>query len=176
MVELFKPQMTLAQGSQRDREDWLEIGSVAQSIISHEDPSVEQSSQLPQQVSQTNRSSTAQAPQTLTMDYALKRKLIEKRRELQQRARRAVDRTSNLNSMVASTSILTNNKSFSFNDILKAEKEFQKRTRFLRNKLKETKTFNNVEEGSLAGSTVQSEPQNEVSTKRSDPTVSQVND
>jgi len=168
MVELFKPQMTLAQGSQRDREDWLEIGSVAQSIISHEDPSVEQSSQLPQQVSQTNRSSTAQAPQTLTMDYALKRKLIEKRRELQQRARRAVDRTS--------TSILTNNKSFSFNDILKAEKEFQKRTRFLRNKLKETKTFNNVEEGSLAGSTVQSEPQNEVSTKRSDPTVSQVND
>ena len=53
------------------------------------------------------------------MDYALKRKLIDKRRELVFKARQ-VD---NSKKSSTSTSIINTKKSFNFNDIIKAEKE-----------------------------------------------------
>ena len=53
------------------------------------------------------------------MDYVMKHKLIDKRREIVQRAQKAVyGKTS-----ATSTSIYTNKKSFNFNDVLRAEKE-----------------------------------------------------
>ena len=53
------------------------------------------------------------------MDHAMKFKLMEKRRELAQRARKSVH--GKLSS--TSNSIIATKKSFNFNDILKAEKE-----------------------------------------------------
>ena len=90
----------------------------------------------PSQGHPTADASQSTAP-PLAMDYALKRKLIEKRRELQQRARRTIAgcRGSVTKNIVASTSIFANTTSFNFSDILKAEKENQKRTRYLDNKL-----------------------------------------
>ena len=65
------------------------------------------------------------------MDYAQKRKLIEKKRELMQRAHRVVQG----NKSAASTSIITRKMCFNFNDILKVEKEQHERKNFLANKL-----------------------------------------
>ena len=58
------------------------------------------------------------------MDYAMKRKLIEKRREIVQRARRAAISGK---MSATSTSIFTTKNAFNFNDVLKAEKETHKR-------------------------------------------------
>ena len=60
---------------------------------------------------------------SLGMDYAMKRKLIEKRREIVQRASKAVHGKMS----ATSTSIFTNKKSFNFNDVIRAEKENQQR-------------------------------------------------
>ena len=54
------------------------------------------------------------------MDYAMKRKLIEKRREIVQRASKVVTHGK---MSATSTSIFTNKKSFNFNDVIRAEKE-----------------------------------------------------
>ena len=55
----------------------------------------------------------------LGMDYAMKHKLIDKRREIVQRAQKAVHGKTS----ATSTSIYANKKSFNFNDVLRAEKE-----------------------------------------------------
>ena len=64
---------------------------------------------------------------SITMNYALKHKLIEKKRELQQRARRTMEldngKGSANNKIIASTSIFANKKQINFTDIRKAEKE-----------------------------------------------------
>ena len=67
----------------------------------------------------------------LAMDYALKCKLVDKRRELIQKARKAI----NDKKTSTSNSIVTTKRSFNFNDVIKAEKEQYSRNNFLMNKL-----------------------------------------
>ena len=67
----------------------------------------------------------------LAMDYALKCKLVDKRRELIQKAHKAI----NDKKTSTSNSIITTKRSFNFNDVIKAEKEQYSRNNFLMNKL-----------------------------------------
>ena len=72
------------------------------------------------------------------MDYALKCKLVDKRRELIQKARKAI----NDKKTSTSNSIITTKRSFNFNDVIKAEKEQYSRNNFLMNKLSKRKNNN----------------------------------
>ena len=100
-----------------------DFGSICKSVNSN-DSSIDDPSVI---IRKTARSSymysepTDKAP--LVMDHATKRKLIEKRRELVQRARKATQRRMSYKS----NSIVANKTSFTFNDVVRVDKETRRR-------------------------------------------------